>query len=151
MIKEIKNLLTENENVVLDARIHWIVFVMPAIYLTIAFFVGVFFHWLVGFLIVFVSIYPAYNAFIHYWMTHLVLTNKKVMYRNGFLSRDWVQLRYERIETAHLEEPILGRYLGYSTVNAGGVGTGQIRVPYVIRGDEFTKVLEAELEKNRNK
>ncbi len=151
MIKAIANLLTEGESVVLDARIHWIVFVMPAIYGFVALLVGVVFHWLVGLIILFLAIYPIYNAIIHYWMTHLVLTDKKVLYRNGFLSRDWVQTRYERIENAHLEEPIVGRFLGYSTIRIGGVGMGRVAVPYVRDGDEFTKTLEKQLEQNRNR
>jgi len=147
MIKDFKNLLTDNEEVVLNARIHWFVLVFPAILLFLAFIIGGAFHWLVGVMILVVAIYPAYNAVIHYWMTHLFITNKKVMYRNGFLSRDWVQLRLTRIENAHLEEPIVGRMLGYSTVMVSGTGAGKISVPYVEGGDQYTKLLEKELEK----
>ena len=145
MIKNFKNLLTENEEVILNARIHWFALVFPVVLLVLALFVAIIFHWLVGLMILLVAIYPAYNAVIHYWMTHLFITNKKVMYRNGFLSRDWIQLRLSRVENAHLEEPIVGRFLGYSTVIISGTGTGQIAVPYVLEGDKYVKLLEKEL------
>ena len=148
MIKNIQTLLTEGEEVVLNARIHWFALLFPATLIFLALVIGVFFHWLVGLIILFLAIYPAYNAVIHYYMTNLILTNKKVMYRNGFLSRDWVKLRYERVENSNLEEPIVGRFLGYSSVKISGTGAGNITVPYVKDGHEYAKMLEKQLELN---
>jgi uncharacterized membrane protein YdbT with pleckstrin-like domain len=147
MIEKIKNLLSPNERILKDARIHWIVFVAPVSYLVIALLAGVFFHPIMGFVILMLSLYPSYTAIIHYWMTHLILTNKKVMSRIGFLTRDWTQMRIEKIENAYLEEPIVGRFLGYSTVVVSGMGSGAVAVPYVIDGYGFVKDLEKLLEK----
>ena len=151
MSTEIKNLLTENEEVIVDGRVHEIVFAAPSVYLFIAFCVGVFFSWIVAFVIVLVSLYPLYNAYIHYKMTHLILTNKKVMSRQGFLSRDWIRMAFGKIENAYLEEPIIGRQLGYSTVIVSGVGSGSIAVPFIRNGAEFNKALEKQLELHRDK
>lgn len=101
-----------------------------------------------GVVLILLGLYPAYAACIHYWMTYLVLTDIKVLSRFGFLTRDWTQMRIERIENAHLEEPIVGRFLGYSTVVVSGTGAGSIAVPYVIDGYAFVKDLELQLEKN---
>ena len=147
MIKNHNSLLTDGEQIILNARIHWFAFAFSAVLLLVALLAAAFFHWLVGIIILVLCIYPVYNAVIHYWMTHLFITNKKVMYRNGFLSRDWVQLRLSRVENAHLEEPIVGRFLGYSTVIISGTGAGRIAVPYVKGGDQYTKLLEKELER----
>jgi uncharacterized membrane protein YdbT with pleckstrin-like domain len=149
MIKKIKSLMTKNEEIIRDARIHWIVFSTPVFYTLIGIAVCILFHPLVGGLILFMTLYPAYTASIHYAMTHLVLTNKKVLARVGFLTRDWIQMAFEKIENAYLEEPIIGRYLGYSTVIVSGVGAGTIAVPYVVDGDDFIKKLEKQLEQNR--
>lgn len=149
MIKQIKSLLTEDETILIDARIHPVVLVPPVIYLSIALLAGVFFHPIMGATILLLSLYPLYNAIIHFKMTHLVLTNKKVLSRAGFLSRDWTKMAFDRIENAYLEEPIIGRSLGYSSVIIGGVGQGSIAIPYVIGGDKFIKHLEDELDKRR--
>lgn len=149
MIEKIQALLTENETMVTQARIHEIVFAPSISYVVIAFLVTIFFHPLVGGVILFLALYPIYNAFIHYWMTYLVLTDQKVMSRSGFLTRDWIRMDFERIENAYLEEPIIGRYLGYSTVIVSGVGSGAITVPYVRNGDNFIKLLEKQLAHNR--
>jgi len=149
MIEKIQALLTEDENIVAQGRIHEIVFVPSIIYVCIAFLVTILFHPLLGGVILFLAIYPIYNALIHYWMTYLVLTDKKVMSRAGFISRDWIRMDFERIENAYLEEPIIGRYLGYSTIIVSGVGSGNITVPYVRDGDNFVKLLEQQLADNR--
>lgn len=149
MIKQIQALLSDNEKILIDARIHPIVLVAPALYLIIALLAGVFFHPIMGATILLLSLYPLYNAIINFKMTHLVLTDRKVLSRAGFLSRDWTKMAFDRIENAYLEEPILGRSLGYATVIISGVGQGSIAVAYVIQGDEFIKRLEHELDKFR--
>ncbi len=149
MIEKIQKLLTEGENIILDARIHPIVYAPPIFYLFLALLAALFFHWIVGVVIVIVTLYPAYTAYINYNMTHLVLTNKKVLSRAGWISRDWTRMAFERIENAYLEEPIIGRQFGYSTVVVSGVGSGSIAIPYVRNGDDFVKRLEQELERNR--
>ena len=98
MIEKIQAFLTENEEVLVNARIHPIVFAAPATYLFIALLAGAFFHWIMGLVILFLSLYPVYNAYIYYQMTNLILTNKKVMSREGFLSRDWIRMNFEKIE-----------------------------------------------------
>ena len=145
MLDKIQSLLTENERILNQARIHWIVFAAPATLCVIGAFASVLFHPLMGLVFLFLALYPAYNAFIHYTMTNLVLTNKKVMSRMGFLSRDWTRMDFDRIENAFLEEPIIGRYLGYSTVVISGIGSGNIAVSQVVGGDKFVKDLEKRL------
>lgn len=149
MIEKIQEFLTEDENIIAQGRIHEIIFGPSITYVCVAFLVTIFFHPLVGGVILFLSLYPIYNALIHYWMTYLVLTDKKVMSRSGFISRDWVRMDFERIENAYLEEPIIGRSLGYSTIIISGVGSGNINIPYVRNGDNFIKLLEQQLAHNR--
>ncbi|MFP4098889.1 MAG: PH domain-containing protein [Alphaproteobacteria bacterium] len=149
MIRKIKSLLVEDEQVVRDARVHWVVFGAPVLYALIGVAVWVSFQPLVGGVILLMTLYPVYTASIHYTMTHLVLTDKKVLVRVGFLTRDWVQMAFDKVENAYLEEPIVGRYLGYSTVVVSGIGAGAIAVPYVADGDVFIKELEGYLDKNR--
>ncbi len=147
MYKNIKTVLTDNEEILCDERVHWIVFAPPAFYALIALLAGIFFHPFMGALILFLDLVPIYTALVRYFTTHLALTNKKVLSRTGFLLRDWIQLHLDRIETAYLEEPFLGRLLGYSTVIVSGVGTGSVAFTRIKNGDEFVKKLEQELSK----
>ncbi len=151
MIETLKPLIKEDEKVLNHSRVHWIVYAGPAVYVFISLLVAVFFHWAVGAAILFMALYPIYNAYISYEMTHLVLTDQKVIAQVGFLTRDITQMKLDRIENAYLEQPIIGRHFGYSTVVVSGIGSGQIALGGIINGDKFIKTLEAELEKKENK
>ena len=151
MYSNVKNVLAENEEMICDERVHWVVFVWPIIYAVIGIFAGVFFNWVVGLVILLMTFFPLYNALVRFYTTHLALTNRKILSRSGFLLRDWIQLNLSRVETAYLEEPILGRFLGYSTVIVRGVGTGAIAFTRIINGDEFIMALEKILTEREGK
>lgn len=136
------DMLVKGEDVIHAGRVHWGIFVVPGIYVVAGLLVGAFFHWLIGGIILFMSIYPVANTVILYITTRLVLTNKRVYARYGFFEKDHMQIRIERIESAHLEQPLLGQILGYSTVVVRGTGTGSIPVPYIANGKRFVRKLE---------
>lgn len=151
MIKSIKSILTKDEEILQDCRVHWIVFCKPVIYAVIGVFVAVFFHPLVGALILLMDLFALYAAVVFYQSTHLVLTAKKVIGRTGFLSRDWSQLKLGHIETAYLQEPLLGRLLGYSSVVIRGTGIGSVAFPYLLSGEVFIKKLEQCIDTNEKR
>lgn len=151
MIKTIRAVLTRNENIIYDARIHWMVFASPIFYGICGILAWIFFHPILGGVILFMNLYPVYYSIVAFITTHLLLTNKKVIGRTGFLVRDWRQVTLERIETAYLEEPIIGRFLGYSTVIIRGTGTGSIAFRFIIDGDIFIKKLENMIAYSRKK
>lgn len=142
MIKNIKSILTSDEEVLQDCRVHWIVFCKPVIYAVLALLVAIFFHPLVGAVILAMDLLVFYAAAVFYESTHLILTQKKVIGRTGFLSRGWSQLNLGHIETAYLQEPILGRLLGYSSVIVRGTGIGVVAFPYLLNSEIFIKKLE---------
>lgn len=150
MATSIQSLLAEDEKILNQARIHPIVFAAPLTLIILALLAALF-HPIMTVVILFVTIYPAYNAYIHYTMTYLVLTDRKVMSRSGFLTRDWIRMDFEKVENAYLEEPIIGRMLGYSTVIVSGVGQGNVSVARVANGAQFVKDLEAQLNENPTK
>jgi len=54
--------------------------------------------------------------------TVMALTNKRVIVKTGLASRRTVELLLSRIESVVVEEPALGRVLGYGTVIIRGTG-----------------------------
>jgi uncharacterized membrane protein YdbT with pleckstrin-like domain len=54
--------------------------------------------------------------------TEMGLTNKRVIVKTGFASRRTVELLLSRIESVVVEEPAMGRVLGYGTVIIRGTG-----------------------------
>lgn len=54
--------------------------------------------------------------------TEMALTNKRVIVKTGLTTRRTIELLLSRIESIAVEEPALGRMLGYGTVVIRGTG-----------------------------
>lgn len=54
--------------------------------------------------------------------TVMALTNKRVIVKTGLASRRTIELLLSRIESIAVEEPAMGRLLGYGTVVVRGTG-----------------------------
>jgi hypothetical protein len=54
--------------------------------------------------------------------TEMLVTNKRVIVKTGILTRKTFEMLLSRIESIGVEEPVLGRMLGYGTVILRGVG-----------------------------
>lgn len=54
--------------------------------------------------------------------TEMGLTNKRVIVKTGLANRRTIELLLSRIESVVIEEPALGRMLGYGTVTIRGTG-----------------------------
>jgi len=50
------------------------------------------------------------------------LTNKRVIYKKGVISRHTEEMRLNKIETVEVRQSILGRILGYGNVKVTGMG-----------------------------
>lgn len=139
------DILVEGEGISATARLHEMVFVFPLFVLLLAWLAGTFFHPLMGGLILFLDIYPLSNALIRYKTTQIVLTNKRVFLTFGFFNKDLIQFRFDKIESASEEAPLLGRIFGYSTVIIRGTGTGAVPITMVRGGTQFVRAVEKKL------
>jgi uncharacterized membrane protein YdbT with pleckstrin-like domain len=54
--------------------------------------------------------------------TEMAVTNKRVIVKSGIVDRRTIELLLPRIESIAVEEPALGRLLGYGTVIVRGTG-----------------------------
>jgi len=141
-MRKLEEQLVEGEEILHVAYLHLAIFLYPGVLVTIAVLVGVFFHWLVGGMIMLLSLYPLIDALIRFKTTKLVLTNKRVLARYGFFSKDNIQIKLSRVESAHVEEPLLGQILGYATVMIKGIGAGSIPITFIAKAGDYIKKLE---------
>ena len=67
-------------------------------------------------------------AFIVEWIrrqaTEFVVTNMRVIYKRGLISRHTVEMNISKVETVDVEQSALGRMLDYGTVLVRGTGEG---------------------------
>jgi uncharacterized membrane protein YdbT with pleckstrin-like domain len=58
------------------------------------------------------------------WTTEIVVTNRRVVYKRGFISRFTREMNMEKIESVAVDQTLLGRLLGYGTIDIRGTGAG---------------------------
>lgn len=137
--------LMSGENVVYRAKLHWIVFMWPAIFLLIA---------LIGFgsgsppaggLFILLAVLTGLSSFIRYSTSEFGLTNKRVLIKVGLIRRHSLETLLTKVEGISVDQGILGRILGYGTIVV--TGTGGMREPFhKISGPlEFRKQVQEQI------
>lgn len=65
----------------------------------------------------------------HVWIdvvtTEMAVTTNRVVYKTGLLMRKSVEIRLSKLESANVEQSVLGRMLGFGSVQLSGTGTNQ--------------------------
>jgi len=67
-------------------------------------------------------------AFLQAWfrrsITELAVTNRRVIYKRGFLRRHTVEMNMDKVETVDVDQTVAGRLLGFGTIHVHGTGQG---------------------------
>jgi len=113
--------LMENEKIVYQGQLHWIMFA-PGAFLI-----------LVGILII--AVFVPFSVLLVVWglglivsasvrraTTEIAVTNKRVLGKTGFIRRDTIDLNLSKIESLYADQSILGRMLDYGAVRIKGTG-----------------------------
>lgn len=126
--------LMPGEKIIYRARLHWIVFLWPVIFLLFAL-VSLFFALvglangsgaiqgpLLGGLFVVLAAVAAVPQYITYITSEFGVTNKRVLVKVGFIRRDTMETLLSKVEGISVSQGILGRILGYGTIIVTGTG-----------------------------
>ena len=62
------------------------------------------------------------RAFIRRATTELAVTDHRVIYKSGLLSRHTIEMNRDKVESVDVDQSLLGRILGYGTVVVRGTG-----------------------------
>lgn len=54
--------------------------------------------------------------------TELVVTDRRVIYKTGLLSRHTIEMNLAKVESVDVDQSVAGRLLGYGTVTVHGTG-----------------------------
>ena len=55
--------------------------------------------------------------------TELVLTDRRIIAKRGFITRDTVEMNLAKVESLHVNQGLLGRLLGFGDVTVVGTGS----------------------------
>lgn len=95
---------------------------------------GFLFLWLYGIGIVFWII-----AYLRYKTTELAFTNKRVIAKFGFISRQTVELNITKVESIQVNQGILGRIFNFGTLVISGAGSPQAPILGISKPMTFRK------------
>jgi membrane protein YdbS with pleckstrin-like domain len=68
-------------------------------------------------------------VYIIYKTTEIAITNKRIIAKSGFVSRNTIEINLPKIESLQVEQGVLGRMLDYGTVIVAGAGTPSLTFP----------------------
>lgn len=137
-----KRNLLPNENMRYKASLHWIIFVPTILWLALGFiFEGAGIAWV----FVIIALYSLAKAILRKLGSEFVLTNKRVVLRQGIISRKTVEIILAKCEGVSVDQSIIGRLLGYGTlvVTTGGATS---RFNYVKNPVAFRNGVSAEID-----
>jgi len=118
-----KNLMA-SETVLYRAKMHWIVFAWPVIWLVVA--IALFADGggaaPIGVIFLVASIATGIVALITYLTSEFGVTDKRVLVKIGFIRRNSLEVLLRKVEGIQVNQGILGRILGFGAVVVSGTG-----------------------------
>lgn len=63
--------------------------------------------------------------------TEIAVTNKRLIYKKGFIKRDTVELNIKKIESIQVEQSIMGRIFDYGELIVSGTGSSHAPIKFI--------------------
>ena len=115
----VQNNLISGEQVVYEARLHWIIFFSFRSFFTLL-------------------ILPLIDR----WTSEFAITKKRVIMKVGLISRKALEMNLSKIESVNVEQTIMGRILGYGTISIIGTGGTRESFARISKPMEFRRVFQ---------
>ena len=64
------------------------------------------------------------RAWFYWWTTEIAVTDRRVIYKTGFIRRKTTEMNMEKVESVEVDQSVLGRILDYGDVIVRGTGSG---------------------------
>ena len=146
----VRSVLQPNEKILVIGRLHWIVYMQAILLLVIGILLVALGYNFTNesirtyFTYAMVAIFGVGVAvsFLHAWficwITEFAVTDRRVIYKCGFISRHTVEMNMDKIESVDVDQSLLGRMLNYGTIHVLGTGEGieslrRIAAPLALR------------------
>lgn len=154
----VENVLLTGENVIGKAAISWFVFTKPLTMLTavliaflytepffyelsIPYLLLLYIHDLFYYLLIVWVMYELACSIISKTTTEVVITNKRVITKLGWIARNTVEIQLFRVEACQIQQSVVGRILQYGTIVISGAGLGTHPIPFIHQPTLFRKQL----------
>jgi len=130
MMRYIDHILQPGETVAYTTTLHWVVY-WPAIGLWLLAFVALTVGGAAGpiallaaLVCALVGLGLALGAWFRRWTTEIDVTDRRIVYKRGFIRRHTVEMNMDKVESVDVDQSILGRILNYGDITIRGTGVG---------------------------
>ncbi len=124
--------LLDGERIVYTGKLHWCIFFPAFFYMLLSIFLLQLAHKsgmpafiLLGGVASLYAFMQLIKAFVIKLSTELAVTNKRVIFKKGLISRDTMELNHSKIESIVEDQSIIGRIFNYGTLVIQGTGGGK--------------------------
>lgn len=80
-------------------------------------------------------------AYLRYATTELAFTNKRVIAKFGFISRQTIELNLSKVESVQVNQGVFGRIFNFGTLVISGAGNPQAPIPGISDPMAFRRAL----------
>ena len=70
------------------------------------------------------AIVLAITAWLRRFATEVAVTDRRVIYKTGLIQRHTIEINIDKIESADVDQSILGRIFGFGSITIRGTGEG---------------------------
>jgi uncharacterized membrane protein YdbT with pleckstrin-like domain len=131
-VRYIDRILQPGEKIIESSRIHWIIYVPAVAVLLVgllALIAAIGNSNALGWTLVFVACLVVgsiwmFLAWFTQWTTEIDVTNRRIVYKRGFIWRHTVEMNMDKVESVDVDQSILGRMFDYGDVTIRGTGIG---------------------------
>jgi len=133
-MRYVRRVLQPGETIVYTTRLHWLIYVRTVLLLiacvvlagaavstsdnqNISLALGI-----AAVIFVLLALSAGLRAFVRRATTELAVTDHRVIYKSGLLSRHTIQMNRDKVESVDVDQSLLGRIFGYGTVIVRGTG-----------------------------
>jgi len=133
----VEKVLQPGETLRFVTRLHWVVYLTGAILILIGAVLAIILWILfpdsnggvgVPSLIVFVigavlGILSLLGAWFRRWTTEFAVTDRRIIYKRGFISRRTIEMNMNKVETVDVVQSVTGRLMNYGNIVVRGTGS----------------------------
>lgn len=130
----VNSVLQPGETIKAIGKLHWIIFIRAFVLLIAGIVLLIYASSLtaqlgsvlrmVGWAVLAFALLAALQAWFMQSITELAITDRRVIYKRGFLSRRTIEMNMAKVETVDVQQSIFGRLLGFGTIRVRGTGQG---------------------------
>jgi len=131
-MRYIERILQPGEKLLYSGTIHWVIYGPAIIFSVIALALLTLVKegptgnaWLIGSVVLwFAAGVTFFSAWFKRWTTEIDVTDRRVVYKRGFIKRHTVEMNMDKVESVDVDQTIMGRVLNYGDVTVNGTGEG---------------------------